>query len=190
MLRPLCLTIVLMALVPDPGLAQARKGVDTWFPVLREGMWVKVEGEMQAGALHADEIRIYAGELDEWEISSNVIELDVTQMTLKTGFGITVQASERTDLQGPDKHKHIGFPFLSVGDRLEIEGQWQKDGLFIAEEIEVDRSKRLDPQLDYKNEHEVTGRIESLDTESLSVEILGVRVFFSDKTRNKSLLLY
>ena len=186
----LLLTIAVAILIPTLGQAQTKQNVDTWFPILRVGMWVKVEGMMRDGALHADEIRIYAGDLDEWEISSNVVEIDVTQMTLKTGFGVTIQASERTDLQGPNGHKHIGFPFLSVGDRLEIEGQWQKEGLFIAEEIEVEDSKRLEPKLEYKNEHEVTARIESVDPETSSVQMVGVRVFFDQKTRNKSLRLY
>ena len=186
----LLLTIAMAILAPNLGQAQTKQNVETWFPILRVGMWVKVEGAMRDGALHADEIRIYAGDLDEWEIASNVVEVDVTQMTLRTGFGVTVQASERTDLQGPDGHRHIGFPFLSVGDRLEIEGQWQREGLFVAEEIEVDESKRLEPELEYKNEHEVTARIESVDPETLSIQIVGVRVFFDQQTRNKSLLLY
>jgi hypothetical protein len=101
-----------------------------------------------------------------------------------------VQASERTDLQGPKGNRHIGFAFLSLGDRIEIEGQWQKDGPFIAEEIEVEKSKRLEPELAHKNEHEVTARIESVDAETHSIQVLGVRVLFSQQTRNKSLLLY
>jgi hypothetical protein len=158
--------------------------------MLREGMWIKVEGPMHEAGLHADEVKIYAGELDESELASTVVGVDVTRMRLQTEFGVTVQSNDRTDLQGPKGQKHIGFPFLSVGDRIEIEGQWQKDGFFLAEEIEIEDSKRLDPQLQHENEHEVTARIESIDAANHSVLLLGVRVYFSQQTRNKSLLLY
>ena len=188
--RTLLLVVALLVLAPSMGYAQTKQELDTWFPILRTGMWVKVDGVMRDVALHADEIKIYAGELDEWEISSNVVAVDVTEMTLETGFGISVQASERTDLQGPDGHKHIGFTFLSVGDRIEIEGQWQKEGRFIAEEIEVEESKRLDPELVLEAEQEVTARIEAVDVVTKSIQILGVRIFLSEQTRNKSLLLY
>jgi len=181
---------VFVALVPGLGQSQPNQGLESWFPVLRAGMWVKVDGMMRDGALHADEIKIYAGELDEWEIASKIIALDATQLTLKTEFGVLVQASERTELQGPKGNRHIGFAFLFIGNCLEIEGQWQKDGPFIAEEIEVEKSKRLDPELVTKNEHEVTARIESVDAETHSIQVLGVRVYFNQQTRNKSLLLY
>ena len=183
----LFLTLLLHAV---PAGAQSPRDLQSWFPMLREGMWIKVEGMMRDGALHADEVKMYAGELDEVELASNVVAVDVTQMTLQTEFGVTVRASERTDLQGPEGHRHIGFPFLSVGDRIETEGQWRREGEFLAEEIEVERSKRLTPRLSYENEHEVTARIDAVDLETHSVELLGVRVFFNQGTRNKSLLLY
>ena len=54
---------------------------------------------------------------------------------------------------------------------------------------QIERSKRLKPDLKNKNEHEVTARIESVDKETHSVQLLGIQVFFSPETRNKSLLL-
>ena len=181
--------VALLALPGTSGMATPSSEMTTWFAHLREGMWVKVDGEMRDGALHAEDIRMYPGELDESEVSSNVAAVDVTQLSLQTEMGITVQGTERTDLQGPKGHRHIGFPYLTVGDRIETEGQWQKDGTFLAEEIEIERSKRLLPDLEHKNEHEVTARIESIDTETHSVQLLGIRVFFSPETRNKSLSL-
>jgi len=184
------LFMLLLLLAAGPGRAQSPRSLDTWFPILRVGMWVKVEGAMQDGALHASEVKIYAGELDEWEVGSNVVAVDVTQMTLQTEFGVTIQANERTDLQGPKGHPHIGFTFLSVGDRIETEGQWQKDGVFLAEEIELEKSKRQSPGMKYENEHEVTARIEAVDAQAHSVTLLGVPILFDENTRNKSLLLY
>ena len=185
------LMVVALLAVPDTsGMATPASELARWFAHLREGMWVKVDGEMRDdGALYAEDIKIYPGELDEWEVSSNVAAIDVTRLSLQTEIGIRVQATERTDLQGPKGHRHIGFTFLTVGDRIETEGQWQKDGTFLAEEIEIERSKRLKPDLKHKNEHEVTARIESVDQETHSVQLLGIQVFFSPETRNKSLLL-
>lgn len=189
--RRLLIVAVLVALSGTSGLASPDSSeLETWFAHLRVGMWVKVDGEMHPdGALYAEDIKIYPGELDEWEVSSNVTAVDMTQMSLQTEFGITVQANERTDMQGPKGNRHIGFTLLSEGDRIETEGQWQKDGTFIAEEIEIKKSKRLKPELKYKNEHEITARIESVDKATHSIVLMGVHIFFSPETRNKSLLL-
>jgi hypothetical protein len=188
--RQLLMIAALLGLPGTSGMAAPASELDSWFGQLRIGMWVKVDGEMRSdGALDAEDIKIYPGELDEWEVSSNVTSVDVTQMTLQTEFGLTVQANERTDLQGPKGHRHIGFTLLAVGDRVETEGQWHKDGTFLAEEIEIEKSKRLKPDLKYKNEHEVTARIESVDQATHSIVLLGVRIYFSAETRNKSLLL-
>ena len=106
--RPFGLIVALLVLAPILGRSQTTQSLETWFPQLREGIWVKVDGAMRDGDLHADEIKIYAGELDEWEISSNIVKVDLQEMTLVTEFGVAVQASERTDLQGPEDHREIG----------------------------------------------------------------------------------
>jgi len=70
---------------------------------------------------------------------------------------------------------------LRVGDRVEAEGQLQKNGALLADEIEIQKR-----QEDREEDEELTGRIESVEVGSRMIVLLGTRVYFDDKTKNKS----
>lgn len=162
-------------------------GLDSWFPRLREGMWIKVEGQRRTdGVLQATEIKILDGELDEWEIESYVAGVDLVHMKLSTTLGLDVVANAKTRLDGPDGQKSITFAFFEVGDKIEIEGQWQSDGTILAEDIDIEKSKRLQPDMVAKNKHEIRGRIDKLDATAHQVELVGITVQFDTDTKNKT----
>jgi hypothetical protein len=160
--------------------------LESWFAHLREGMWIKVQGARNAdGVLVAHEIRILDGELDEWEVESHITHVDDVRMSLSTTLGLQVVLDPKTRLEGPDE-ENVSFAFLEVDDRVEIEGQLQKDGTFLAEKIEIDESKRVNPEMHVENEHDIRGRIDSIQPEAHRVVLMGITVQFDAKTRNKT----
>jgi len=163
------------------------QGLASWFPRLREGMWIKVEGERTAdGMLRATEIKVLYGELDEWEVESHIDSVDVVHLKLMTTLGLEVAANSKTRLDGPAGQKRITFAFFEPGDQVEIEGQWQNDGTFLAEDIDVEKSKKLHPDMRVNNRHEIRGRIDAIDAQLHRVVLVGITVLFDEDTKNKT----
>jgi hypothetical protein len=160
-------------------LVTAQPAVDEWFSQLQAGVWVKVEGEPRDGVLQAAKIKILATALDESECSSEITGVDAEARSLQTKLGVTILASHRTDVQGIGSER-IPFASLKPGDRVECEGQVQRDGGLLADEIDLER-----PQHDRDvEEDEITGRIESVDAARHRMVLLGVPVQVDAKTRN------
>jgi hypothetical protein len=174
-------------LAAAPARSEPPAGVESWLPRLRVGLWVQVEGPLtSAGVVEAAEIKILDGELDEWQIESYVAAVDADRGTLMTTLGLPVVVTLKTLMKGPKKKDRVTFAFVGVDDKVEVEGKLQKDGTMLADELEVEKSKKRDPDLAPVNEHEIRGRIEKVDAARYQVVLLGFTVQLSDKTRNKT----
>jgi hypothetical protein len=144
-------------------------------------MWLKVEGRLDpAGGLRAREVKVLHGERDESEITSAVTSIDSQHRSFATAAGIRVETNSRTVVEGSKKTRS-SFSALRVGDRVEAEGQLQKNGALLADEIEIQKRRE-----DRDEDEEMTGRIESVDAASRMVVLLGRPVYFDDRTKNKS----
>ncbi len=172
------------------GWASARAGSvsppapEQWLPHLRPGQWIKVEGSTDGrGTLRAEELKIFTGERDEAQIAAAIVSIDPARKSFRTGLGLQVVTDRRTEVQGREKH-HLSFSVLQSGMRVEVEGKLRKDGAFLAEEVEIQKPKKSGDKPD--NDDEITGRIESVDLEARKVVLLGIPVFFDERTRLKS----
>jgi hypothetical protein len=155
-----------------------------WLPQLRKGLWIKVEGELTPTGLRAEEIRIVRGELDQTELNSVVTKVDSSTMRFTTQLGVVVVATEHTDWQklGSDR----GFAAVRPGVLVEADGQMQRDGTLLADEIELYAPRSEPRPPGWFEEHELTGRIDAVDLNARSVTVLGVTVRFDEHTRNKT----
>ncbi len=171
------LTLVVAAL---PARAERpQQSLETWFPRLSAGTWVKVEGQWRSGVFHATKIKILATALDESEVSTKIASVDAEARSLRTELGVTIVATHRTDVRGLDSER-IPFASLKPGDRVESEGQVQRDGSLLAAEIDLER-----PMHDREvEEDEITARTESVDPATHRIVLLGVTVQVDTKTRN------
>jgi Domain of unknown function (DUF5666) len=172
----ICTQVALAATV----FAESRT-LKEWLPQLKTGTWVKVEGRIDpAGGLRALEIKVYHGDRDEVEIATTVTAVNTDQRSFVTRFGIGVETNSRTDFEGSKKLR-TSFSTLQIGDRIEAEGQMQKNGTLLADEIEIKkREKNKD------DDDEITGRVESVDVGGHTAVVLGTRIFFDERTKNKS----
>jgi hypothetical protein len=155
--------------------------LDSLFPGLRVGMWVKVEGARTTdGRLDVSAIRVYAGELDEVEVVTAVTAVDALKATVQTEVGVRVVTTPDTEIEGPE-HQSLSLAFLEAGRRVTIEGQLQKDGSLLAEEIDMKSRPDLPP-----GKHALTARIESIDTAARRIVLMGVPAQLREVTRVRS----
>jgi hypothetical protein len=160
----------------------APPSLSTWLPQLRPGDWVKVEGESRpGGGILARKIKVMHGDFDETEVTTVITGLDVNRKSIATNLGVGIETSTRTQVRAP-KSQHGSFSTLQVGDQIEAEGQLQKNGTLLADEIEIKKAKS--PQK--HDEDELSGRIESVDVEARKIVMLGVAVHFDEHTKNKT----
>jgi len=165
----------------SPTVQAQEAGLDSWFPSLRVGMWVKVEGVLTSDrSLEASRIKLYAGDLDEVEVVSEVTAVDLVRTTVQTAVGVRVVATPNTEMEGPKHRRHVSLAFLGAGDGVKIEGQLQKDGSLLAEEIDMDKPSRQ------PDAHSLTARIESIDSTAHRIVLLGVPVHLTRGTRIRS----
>jgi hypothetical protein len=162
--------------------ADPRPPLETWLPLLRPGMWIKVEGRPeQAGGLRVLEIKVLHGDRDESEVTTTIRTIDAEHRSFSTRLGIGVETNARSRVQGVMKVRS-SFSALRVGDRVEAEGQLQKNGTLLADEIEIKRQE----QGEADDDEEITGRIESVDAAARKAVVLGTQIFFDERTKNKS----
>jgi len=181
------LFLLMLPFFAAPARSQQTAGIDGWFPRLREGIWVEVEGALVAERLvEATEIKIFDGELDEWQIETYVASVDVERGTLMTTLGVPVLTTPKTLMKGPKKKDRITFAFVGVDDKVEVEGKPQRDGSMVADEVEIEKSKKRKPDLVPSNEHEIRARIEKVDAAKLQIVLMGFTVQLTDLTRNKT----
>jgi hypothetical protein len=179
-------SVLIFFLLQGVARAQEEPPIESWFPKLRTGMWIEVDGALTPDrVLEATVIKLLDGELDEWQIETNVLSVDTKRRTIMSTFGMLFVSTSKTVLKGPKKGA-IDFSFFGVDDRIEVEGRLQKDGSLLADELEVEKSKKLKPDLVPKNHHQLRTRIESVDAEKLQITTMGIKVQLSAQTRNKT----
>ncbi len=156
--------------------------LESWFPRLRPGMWVEVEGGLvSVGVFVAKEIKILDGEPDEWQIETLVGTVDLPQLTLATRLGLRIVTTEKTECEGRKDEHDVSLADLAADDRVEVEGRLQKDGSLLADKIEIE--KPVNPP---KNEHELKARIEAVDADNRQVRLMGILVQCDEHTRIKT----
>jgi hypothetical protein len=181
--RGLGLGLIVLAAIParsEPGSSHAP---EHWLSHLRPGQWIKVEGRLDAhGGLRARELKFIAGDRDEAQVTTSITSIDPLAKSFRTSMGIQVVTDRRTEVQGKENHQ-ASFSALQPGVRVEAEGKLRKDGAFLAEEVEIQKTKKGG---DSPDDDEITGRIESVDGPARKVVLLGIPVFFDDRTKLKS----
>lgn len=136
------------------------------FSDLLIGDKVEVEGrEDLNGTLVATEIEL---EFDEVNVNGSVEAVGTDDITVN---GLTFRVTNRTEIEDDDGD--LSLSDLAVGDNVEVEGFFNRDGVLIADEIEREDD-------DFKNEVEVEGLIESLTDDSLTVN--GITFFVTGQT--------
>ena len=182
--RWLAVSMLVLAFAVPARSESKRPPLGEWFPRLHKGQWVKVEGGLESPKmLRANEIKVLRGDLDEVEITGSVVAVDADKKTFTTAFGIQVVTNHRTEFQLPDRGRG-SFAALQPGVRIEAEGQFQRDGTLLADEVEIKKPAAVSKP--HPDDDEITGRIETLDAAAHRFGVLGITVECDAHTKNKT----
>jgi len=163
--------------------AKARQQVDI-FATAKPGQWADIKGPYQKdNTIMAAKIKFVSGNISEGdcEISGKILAIDQEKREIRIARQVAIKCQKETEFK--DKNGvAISFADLKVGMVVEAEGSYQKDGGFLAAEIEEDEIKE-EEEADYLS---VFGKIEKADAAAKTVQIMGITFVVNDKTKSKA----
>ena len=153
---------------------------------LKVGQWVRIDGAARAdSAGRCDELRILTGDFldDDWAIKGFATGLNAAKRELLVG-GVGVQVTNDTRFDSPMR-KFRDFSDLRSGQLIEVEGSYQKNGKFLAKELD-DESDEFDRRPWSKGQIRIVGKIERVDSRKHLIWTMGMAFEVSEKTRLQS----
>jgi hypothetical protein len=158
---------------------------------LKVGQWVKMEGVVQKDfTVSTKDVEMLTGDFleDDWSIQAVSRSIDPNKKEFKLLL-MPIKTQENTEYKA--KRSIVGtfnsFADLQNGMLVEVDGTYQKDGTFLALEIE-DKSADLVDKPELKNEIEAVGKVEKIDKSRRTVTVMGVTFHIIDKTRLKAVI--
>lgn len=163
--------------------AKGRQQVDI-FATAKPGQWADIKGPYQKdNSIMATKIKFVSGAISEGdcEISGKIISLDPEKREIKIARQLPIKCA--ADAEFKDKNGvAIAFTSLKVGMMVEAEGTYQKEGVFLAAEIEEDEIKE-EEEADYLT---VFGKIEKADASAKTIQIMGMTFVVTEQTKSKA----
>ena len=165
----------------NPASAQT---LDKFFSKIKPGEWVEFEGRAQPDmSILVKEIEIVKGEMeeDDWEITGTIRKVIPSEKKIYI-LNLPIVFDENTEYE--DDYDIIkSFSDIKKGMRVELEGQYLKEGIFLASEIGSEEKKK-----DEINVVEWVGKIESVDVKNKMITIMGHTLILTPDTKIKSFI--
>ena len=142
------------------------------FEELKVGQRLKVKGTpgSEAGTFCALEVAAKE-QKDQAEIEGVVQSVDYAGRTLRV-VNMTFDIPQGTVIKDVSK-REIDFENLSEGDVVKVKGRYNTN--FLTEKVKMKESMGF-------NIEELQGNIDSINADSHMIEMMGVKVIFSEKT--------
>jgi hypothetical protein len=154
----------------------------------KPGQWVKMEGVVQKDfTVLTMDVKILTGDFleDDWSITAVVRSIDPDKEEFKMLL-LPVKTQKVTEYKA--KRSLVGtfqhFADLKDGMLVEVDGTYQKDGIFFAVEIE-DKSADLVKEPGLENEVEAVGRVEKVNVAKRTMTVMGITFQFTNKTEGE-----
>ncbi|MCI0694744.1 DUF5666 domain-containing protein [candidate division KSB1 bacterium] len=158
---------------------------------LKVGQWVKMEGFVQKDfTVRTKDVEMLTGDFldDAWSIQAVSRNIDPNKQEFKILL-MPIKTQENTEYKA--KRSIVttfnSFANLQGGMLVEVDGTYQKDGTFLALEIE-DKSADLVDKPELKNEIEAVGKVEKIDEARRTVTVMGVTFHIMDNTRLRAVI--
>lgn len=150
---------------------------------LKGGEWIEFEGTPQPDrTIIVKEIEVLRGELEynDWEIKGKITRVDPAEKMAYI-LNLPIKFDEKTDYDDNEYHIIKSFSDVKPGMSVEIEGQYLKDGIFLAEDVKTE-------YLDDENNVEWRGKIETVNPDGNTINILGHTIVLINKSQIKSII--
>lgn len=153
---------------------------------LKVGQWVRIDGTARAdSAARCDQLRILTGDFldDDWALKGFASGLNAAKRELLVG-GVAVQVTDDTRFDSPGRKFHE-FSDLRSGQLVELEGSYQKNGKFLAKEVD-DETDEVGRRPWSKSQVRIVGKVERVDSRKHLLWAMGMAFEVSEKTRLQS----
>src|SRR5262245_9051072 len=177
-----------LALAPGAGWPQTTKRptASDHLASLKVGQWIQLDGKVRGeSSAWCTELKQLAGDFldDDWSIQGALQAVDPGRQEFTIG-GCHIQVSASTTYDDPH-HKIKGLHDLRPGMLLDVEGTFLRTGTLLAAEVDDESDERARrPSL--KDQVEIVGRIEKVDTRQRMITVMGVPFQVTDKTKLRS----
>ncbi len=163
--------------------AKSKQQVDI-FATAKPGQWAELKGPYQKdNTILASKIKFVSGNIleDDCEVSGKILSLDPQSNELKLVRQWAVKMSK--DAEFKDKNGvAITLANLKPGMVVEAEGNYSKEGGFVAKEIEEDEVTEIEEA----EEVSVFGKIEKVDAAGKTIQVMGITFVVNEKTKSKA----
>ena len=178
------LTVATIAVVRGQG---AKNGsAPDRLATLKVGQWVRIDGAARVdSAGRCNELRILTGDFldDDWALKGLASGLNAAKREfLVAGIGVLVNDDTRFD---SPMRRFREFSDLRSGQLVEVEGSYQKNGKFLAKEVD-DESDEFGRRPWSKGQIRIVGKVERVDSRKHLLWAMGMAFEVSEKTRLQS----
>lgn len=153
---------------------------------LKVGQWVQIRGGLRADSTsRCDELKILTGDIldDDWALKGSVQALNPAKLEF-TLNGVGIQVTEDTNFDSPVR-PFRAFSDLRMGQIVEVEGTYLKNGRFLAKEVD-DESDEMARRPWAQGQIMLVGRIERVDARKRLVSAMGMVFEVTENTRLRS----
>lgn len=183
MKRMLMAFTVLMFVTVNLWLTAEAQQLENFLSKIKMGEWIEFEGPPQPNStILVNEIKVLRGEMedDDWEVSGAVSRVAPEEKTIYM-LNLPIKFDNNTEYDDLGVIK--SFSDIKPGMTVEVDGQYTMDGVFLASVVESKKFKE-----DEKNFVKWTGKVEGVEPESHSINILGHVIILTPETKIKSFL--
>jgi hypothetical protein len=182
--------VLVALLVATMGSANAQKKpkmkADEILAAVKPGQWVQMEGLVQRdfSALCTD-IKILTGDIpaNKWSLEGFPRSIDPAKKEFKMLL-VPVKMVDTTEFKSKSNLAFKRFADLKPEMLLEVDGIYQKDGTFLAVEVE-DKSEKLVAKPYLQNMIEAYGKVDKVNAASRTITVMGITFQLTDKSEGE-----
>jgi hypothetical protein len=152
----------------------------------KPGQWVQMEGIVQKDfSVLCTDVKILTGDIpaNKWSLEGFPRNIDPAQNEFKMLL-VPVKTLDTTEFKSKSNLAFKSFVELKPDMLVEVDGIYQKDGAFLAVEIE-DKSEKLVAKPYLQNMIEAYGKVEKVDAARRTMIVMGVTFQLTDKSEGE-----
>jgi hypothetical protein len=152
---------------------------------IKPGQWIEIDGMIQKDQpVLAVEIEFRTGDFmdDDWKLLAKVQTVTPEKNEFQVQ-SMPVQITKDTEFN--EGFKSLGD--IKPGMLVKLEGNYLKDGIFLAREVD-DKARKLKAEPEFDKMIEILGKVGQIDEVKQMVTIMGIQFQITNETKAKSLI--
>jgi hypothetical protein len=152
----------------------------------KPGQWVQMEGVVQKDfSVLCTDVKILTGDIpaNQWSMEGFARDIDPSKNEFKMLL-VSVKAVDTTEFKSKSNQAFKSLTDLKPEMLVEVDGIYQKNGTFLALEVE-DKSEKLATKPHLQNMIETYGKVEKIDTARRTMTVMGITFQLTDRSEGE-----